>query len=205
MRRYTQNNDNRYYAYLPPTNSDSSRHSSSNSINPNAHYQYYDPRIRTQQQAQQTLYEYQYANTSPNRSPHSLYGSGRQQQRYYQPSSSFIQELPASSVNSISDLGEPISVFDDLKPLEYQRSTLVPAIPSAYVPPNPTQRPSVSDVRLATAHVLREQLLTEIQYSINDIDRELTSLERRPSVSRYVPPRFSPIIELEVRNRLFLK
>ncbi len=197
MRRYNQNNDNRYYAYLSPTGSGVSRNSSSTSANRNTHYQYYDPRLRTRQQAQQTLYEYQYSGQSPNRSPPALYGSA-----HYQPSS-FIQELPPSSANSISDLGEPISVFDDIKPLEHRRSIVASSLPTSYVPPDPTRRPSVSDVRLATAHVLREQLLTDIERSITDIDRELTSLERRPSVSRYVPPRFSPIIELDVRS-LFL-
>lgn len=197
MRRYSQNSDNRYYAYLPPGNS-TSRNSSSNSTNRNAHYQYYDPRIRTQQQTQQTLYEYQYSNTSPNRSSHSLYGSSHDQHHYQPPS--FLQELPPSSANSIADLGEPISIFDDIKPLEYQRSVVAAPLPSAYVPPDPNRRPSVSDVRLATAHVFREQLLTDIERSIDDIDRDLTSLERKPSGPRYIPPRFSPIIELDVIN-----
>ncbi|CAF5079542.1 unnamed protein product, partial [Rotaria socialis] len=79
--------------------------------NRNAHYQYYDPRLRTRQQAQQSLYEYQYSSTSPNRkSPGPIYGSPRRQPSYQPPS--FLQELPSSSADSISDLGEPISVFD---------------------------------------------------------------------------------------------
>lgn len=197
MRRYNQNNDNRFYAYLSPGNSGSSRHSSSNSTNRNAHYQYYNPRLRTQQQIQRNLLEYQYSNASPNRSLPALYGSA-----HYQPPS-FLDELPPASANSISDLGEPISVFDDIKPLEYQRSFVVPALTSSYVPPDPTRRPSASDIRLATAQGLREQLLTDIQESINDIDRELTSLERRPSGPRYVPPRFSPIIEFDVKQIFF--
>jgi hypothetical protein len=203
MRRYSQNNDNRYYAYLSPTSPKSSQNSSSNSTNQNAHYQYYDPRLRARQQAQQALYEYQYSSRSPNRSPPSLYGSANSQ-HYYQPPT-FLPELPPSSARSISDLGEPISIFDDIKLLEHRQSIAAPPLPltSSYVPPDPIRRPTVSDVRLATAHVLREQLLTDLQRSITDIDRDLTSLERRPSVPRYVPPRFSPIIELDVRNLFF--
>lgn len=197
MRRSSQNNDNRHHAFLPPANSTSSRNSSSNSANRNAHYQYYDPRLRTQQQAQQSLYEYQYSSLSPSRSRSrpSLYGSG-----HYQPPS-FLEELSPSSANSVSDLGEPISIFDDIKPLEHRRSLTNASLPSSYVPPDPSRRPSASDVRLATAHVFRERLLTDIEQSISDIDREITSLERRPSGPRYLPPRFSPIIELDVKKR----
>ena len=201
MRRYSQNSDNKHYAYLPPTSSRSSANSSSYSTNRSTHYQYYDPRLRNQQQAQKALYEYQYSNTSPNRSPPTVYGSSHNQ-HYYQPPS-FLQELPSTSVDSIDDLGGPLSIFDDLKPLEHRRSIVAPALPSTYIPPDPSRRPSASDVRLATAHVMREQLLTDIQHSITDIDRELTALERRPSVPRYVPPRFSPIIELDARTFFF--
>ncbi|CAF0862886.1 unnamed protein product [Rotaria sordida] len=199
MNRQNDNNNNRYYAYLPPTGPPSSRNSSSNSINRNAHYQYYDPRLRARQQTQQNLYEIQYSNRSPNRSPPSLYGSPRNQYSYQLPP--FLQDLPSSlSANTIADLGEPISIFDDIKPLEQRRAIVAPPLPSTYVPPNPSQRPSVSDVRLATAHVLRGQLLDDIERTINDIDRDLTSLERRPSVQRYMPPRFSPIIELDTQD-----
>ncbi|CAF3906802.1 unnamed protein product [Rotaria sp. Silwood2] len=199
MRRQNENNDNRYYAYLPPTGSPSSRNPSSNSINRNAHYQYYDPRLRTRQQAQQNLYEMQYSSTSPNRSPATLYGSPRNRYSYQPPS--FLQDIPSSSINTIADLGEPISIFDDIKPLEQRRAIVAPPLSSTYVPPNPSQRPSVSDVRIETAHVLREQLLTDIERTMNDIDRDLTSLERRPSVQRYIPPRFSPIIELDTLDQ----
>ena len=195
MRRNNLNNDNKYYAFLPPANSTTSRNSSSNSSNRNAHYQYYDPRIRNQQQVQQALYHYQYSSRSPNRNLPALYGPG-----HYQPPS-FLEELPPSSAKSVSDLGEPISVFDDIQPLEHRRSIVTPSLPSSYVPPNPNRRPSISDVRLATAQVLREQLLTDIERSITDLDRELTTFERRPSGPRYVPPRFSPIIELDVREK----
>lgn len=196
MRRYSQNSDNRYYAYLPSGNS-TSRNSSSHSTNRNTHYQYYDPRLRTQQQTQQALLEYQYSNTSPTRRS-SPYGSPYNQHHYQPPS--FLQELPPTTAESISDLGEPISVFDDIKPLEHRRSIVASSLPSTYVPPDPNRRPSASDIRLATANVLREKLLTDIERSINDIDRDLTSLERRPSGPRYMPPRFSPIEELDVKK-----
>lgn len=200
MRRQNENNDNPYYNYLPPANT-LTRNSSSNSINRNAHYQYYDPRLRTRQHTQQAFLEYQYSSTSPNRrSPaSSLYGSPHRQSSYRPPS--FLQELPPSSAASISDLGEPISIFDDIKPLEYRRSIAAPSLPSTYIPPDPNQRPALTDTRIATAQVFREQLLSDIQNSIIDIDRELTSLDqRRTSIPRYVPPRFSPIVESDVRN-----
>ncbi|CAF2050728.1 unnamed protein product [Rotaria magnacalcarata] len=199
MRRQNENTDNNYYSYIPPTNSTSSRNPSSNSTNRNAHYQYYDPRLRARQQAQQSLYEYQYSSTSPNRkSPASIYGSPRRQPSYQPPS--FLQELPSSSADSISDLGEPISIFDDIQPLEYRRAIVAPALQSTYMPPDPSQRVSLNDNRIATAQALREQLLNDIQHSIVDIDRELTSLDRRPSVPRYLPPRFSPIVELDAHD-----
>jgi len=198
MRRYSENSENRYYGYLPNS---TTRNSSSNSSNRNTHYQYYDPRLRTQQQAQQTLYEYQYSYGSPGRSPSFTYGSSYNPRHHYQPPS-FPQDLPPSSANSISDLGEPISIFHDIKPLEHRRSIASSSLPAlTYIPPDPTRRPSASDVRLATAQVLREQLLSDIEHTITDIDRELTSLERRPSGPRYVPPRFSPIVELDVRKK----
>lgn len=196
MRRQTNNNDNRYYAYLPPTSTTSSRNSSSNSINRNAHYQYYDPRLRSRQQTQQNLLQLQYSLTSPTRGSGNVYGSSNNQNSYQPPS--FLQELSSSS-NVVADLGEPISVFDDIIPLEHRRSNMTPRLTS-YVPPDPSQRLAVTDTRIATAQILREQLLTDIQTSISDIDRELTSLERRPSMPRYLPPRFSPIIELDVKT-----
>ncbi|CAF3330528.1 unnamed protein product [Rotaria socialis] len=199
MRRQNENTNNKYYSYMPPTNSTSSRNPSSNSTNRNAHYQYYDPRLRTRQQAQQSLYEYQYSSTSPNRkSPGSIYGSPRRQPSYQPPS--FLQELPSSSADSISDLGEPISVFDDIQPLEYRRGIVAPALSSTYMPPDPSQRVSLNDNRIATAQALREQLLNDIQHSIVDIDRELTSLDKRTPVPRYLPPRFSPIVEFDAHD-----
>ena len=202
MRRSSQNDDNRFYAFLPPNGSTSSRAPMIPSPNRNAHYQFYDPRLRSQHQLQQNLFEYQYSSTNPQRSLPSLYGSPRHQY-HYPSSSSLINELSTISTNTISDLGEPISVFDEIQPLEHRRSTaIVPAapLPSRYIPPDATRRPSATDVRLVTANVLREQLLTDIERTFDDIDRELTSLERRPSVPRYLPPRFSPIAEFDVRQ-----
>jgi hypothetical protein len=193
MRRNSQNSDNRFYAYLSPSYSTSSR-----SSNRNAHYQYYDPRLRAQQQAQQALYEYQHSNISPTRNPPSLYGPAQSQLP------ALLHELSPSATDSVSDLGEPISVFDDIKPLEHRRSIVIPPLPLSYVSPDPSRRPSISDVRLATAQIVREQLLTDIERSITDIDRDLTTLERRSSMQRYVPSRFPPIIESDVTNLLFL-
>ena len=199
MQRNTQSNDNRFYAFLPPANSTPGRNTSSQSTNRNNHYQYYDPRVRSQQQLQQSLYEYQYSPTSPQRTPAALYASPRRQ--YHYPSSnSLLEDLSSISTNAIADLGEPISIFDDIQPLEYRQPTVYAPLPSRYVPPDSSRRPSASEVRLATANVVREQLLTDIERTINDIDRDLTSLERRPSGPRYLPPRFSPIDELGVRD-----
>jgi hypothetical protein len=38
---------------------------------------------------------------------------------------------------------------------------------------------------------MREQLLIDIQHNINEIDQELSSLERRPTIARYSPLRLS--------------
>ena len=201
MRRNTQSNDNRFYAFLPPGGSTPGRNASSQSTNRNNHYHYYDPRLRSQQQLQQSLYEYQYSPTSPHRTPAALYASPRRQYQY--PSSNaLLEELSSISTNAIADLGEPISIFDDIQPLEYRQPSVFTSLPapSRYVPPDSSRRPSASEVRLATANVLREKLLTDIERTIDDIDRDLTSLERRPSGPRYLPPRFSPIDELTVRG-----
>jgi len=114
----------------------------------------------------------------------SLYDSPR-----YQPSS-FLQNLTSSTTNTIADLVEP---------LEHRRSIVASPLPSTYIPSNPSPLSSVNAVNLTQAYVLREQLLTNIQHSINDIDRDLTSFERQPSVSR-----FSPIIKPNVTRIFFL-
>jgi len=107
----------------------------------------------------------------------SLYDSPR-----YQPSS-FLQNLTSSTTNTIADLVEP---------LEHRRSMVASPLPSTYIPSNPSPLSSVNAV------ILREQLLTNIQHSINDIDRDLTSFERQPSVSC-----FSPIIKPNVTSIYF--
>ncbi|CAF0975147.1 unnamed protein product, partial [Adineta steineri] len=100
-----------------------------------------------------------------------------------------VQHQP-QSLPIISNLSEPISIFDDLKPLARHRSNLS-SLSSGYIPPNPIQRSSVSDARLFTANAMRERLLTDIHDNITEIDRELSTLEIRPSISNYIPPRFS--------------
>jgi hypothetical protein len=136
---------------------------STSSSSRNTYYQYYDPRLRTQQSY--------YSNTTsiPTYNTPNF-------QHQYQPS------------RSISDLTEPLSVFDDLKPPRYHRSNTT-TFPLTYLPSNLNRRSSVSDARLATASAIREQLLTDIQRNITEIDRELSSLEQRPSV----PP--TPLIQ----------
>jgi hypothetical protein len=124
----------------------------------NNYYQYYDPRLRTQ---------------------HTPYSDITSIPTYESPS--FHHQYKPS--RNISDLSEPISVFDDLKPPRHN-TTIFPLI---YLPPNPSRRSSVSDARLATASAIRERLLTDIQQNITEIDREITSLEQRYSS----PQRFS--------------
>jgi hypothetical protein len=118
------------------------------------------------------------------------------QNTYYQYYDSRVSTQQSSYSNiitrfrpstTISDLAEPISVFDDLKFPRYDRSVIIPFLP-VYVPSNPNQRASVSDVRLARANAVRERLLIDIQHNIREIDRELSSLERRPAISRYLLP-----------------
>jgi len=106
----------------------------------------------------------------------------------YQPSS-FLQNLTSSTTNTIADLVEP---------LEHRRSIVASPLPSTYIPSNPSPLSSVNAVNLTQAYGLREQLLNNIQHSINDIDRDLTSFERQPSVSC-----FSPIIKPNVKSISF--
>ncbi|CAF4052394.1 unnamed protein product [Rotaria sp. Silwood2] len=159
MHRRNQNNDYRNYSFLLPSSSSSSR---------NAHYQYYDRRLRSRQ----TLYS--------NATPVSTYSTPRAQHQY-QPST------------TISDLVEPISVFDNLEPSKHHRSP-VTSLPLTYKPPNPSRQSSINNERLTTASVMRERLLKDIQENISEIDQELSSLKKRPSISHYVPPHLSPIV-----------
>ncbi|CAF4636747.1 unnamed protein product, partial [Rotaria sp. Silwood2] len=158
MHRRNQNNDYRNYSFLLPSSSSSSR---------NAHYQYYDRRLRSRQ----TLYS--------NATPVPTYSTPRAQHQY-QPST------------TISDLVEPISVFDNLEPSKHHRSP-VTSLPLTYKPPNPSRQSSINNERLTTASVMRERLLKDIQENISEIDQELSSLKKRPSISHYVPPHLSPI------------
>ncbi|UJR10185.1 hypothetical protein I4U23_014400 [Adineta vaga] len=88
------------------------------------------------------------------------------------------------------DASDPLTVFDDQKPRTRMRSN-TSSLSSGYVPPNPLQRSSVSDSRLATANAMRERLLTDIQDNIMEIERELSTFDVRPTIANYVPPRYS--------------
>ncbi|CAF0885414.1 unnamed protein product [Rotaria sp. Silwood1] len=168
MHRHNQNNDYRNYSFIPPSSSSSSR---------NAHYQYYDRRLRTRQ----TLYS--------NATPIPTYSTPRPQHQY-QPSST-----TTTTTTTISDLAEPISVFHNIEPSKYHRSSIT-SLPITYKPPNPSRQSSIVDNRLATASVMREHLLKDIQRNISEIDQELSSLKKRPSISQYIPPRLSPIVDV---------
>jgi hypothetical protein len=168
MHHHSQNNDKRYYPYVSPGNSQSSRHLSSNDTNQNA---LYNAHLGTPQQP--VFHESQHSHTSSNGNLPSLYDSSR-----YRPS---------STTNTIADLVEP---------LEHRRSIVASPLSSAHIPSDPSPLSSVNAANLAQAYVLREQLLTNIQHSINDIDRDLTSFEQQPSVSR-----FPPIIKPNVTSK----
>lgn len=76
---------------------------------------------------------------------------------------------------------EPIPAFDDMPPLSHR--------PSLYTPSNPPSRMSSEhDSRLATASALRERILTNIQESLLEIDRELSSLPPPSATLRPRPP-----------------
>jgi len=136
---------------------------SSSTYSRNNHHQYNDSRLHIQRSL--------YSNTTPI----VTYTPPRFHQQY-QPST------------NISDLAEPLSVFDDLKFPKHHRSNVIP-FPLVRIPSNPTQRTSVNDPRLATSSVARKRLLHDIQHNISEIDQELSLLERRPSIL----PRISSI------------
>ena len=88
-----------------------------------------------------------------------------------------------------SNLSEPLSIFDEIRSMNTRRTPL----PSIYVPPSPGRRPSANNMRLEHASAFRAQLLTDIQETIGEIDRELRSLGPTPTpfISQSVPPRQS--------------
>ena len=129
----------------------------------NTYYQYYDPRLRTRQ---------------------SYYSNTTSIPTYTQPTFQHTYQLSTT----IPDTTQPISVFDDLKPSQYHQSNTT-TFPLAYLPSTLDRLSSVNDARLATASAIREQLLTDIERNIIEIDRELSSLEQRPSI----PP--TPLIQ----------
>jgi hypothetical protein len=130
--------------------------------------------------SQNTYYQYYNSHLSTQQSLYSNTTARVRQQ--YQP------------LTTILDLAEPISVFDDLKFPRQHRSNIIPFLPP-YLPPDPTRRTLITDAGLATANALRERLLIDIQHNIREIDQELSSLERRPFIPRYLPPRLSSIDE----------
>ncbi|CAF3601330.1 unnamed protein product [Rotaria sordida] len=162
MRRYNQNNEYRNYSFLHSSNSLSSR---------NAHYQYYDRRLRTRQDS------YSYAT------PILTHSTPRTTQHQDQSST------------AISNLAEPTSVVNNHELSKYHRSS-VTSLPIIYKPPNLSRQSSINDERLATTSVMREHLLKDIQRNISEIDQELSLLKRRPSISHYVSPRLAPIVDV---------
>ncbi|CAF4584153.1 unnamed protein product [Rotaria sp. Silwood1] len=129
----------------------------------------YDLRLRTQQSS--------YLNTTPI----STYSKSRVQHQY-QPST------------TVSNLVKPSLVLDNQKSSKYYRPP-VTSLPLIYKPPNSSRQSSTNDDRLATASVMREHLLENIQRNISEIDQELSSLKKRSSMSNYVSPRFPPIVD----------
>lgn len=154
MHHYSRNNENRSYSYLSSTTSIPSQ---------NAHYQYYNFRLPTQQ---------------------SLYSNTTSIVKYTSPHSQLSR--------NITDLVQSISAFDNYQLPIHHQST-IPTFPSIYIPSNSSRRTSVSDSRLATASAMRERLLTDIQNNINEIDQEISLLERRTSYLHYTPSRLSSI------------
>ncbi|CAF1460017.1 unnamed protein product [Adineta ricciae] len=106
-----------------------------------------------------------------------------------------IQPLPA-----IPDASDPLTVFDDRQPRARLRSN-TSSLSSGYIPPNPLQRSSVSDARLATANAMRERLLTDIQDNIMEIERELSTLEVRPTIANYIPSHYSATSQKSVQPK----
>ena len=144
-------------------------HPSISTSSQNTYYQYYNPRRRTRQ--------FRYSNGTTTTG----YNFSHLQQQY-QPSV------------GISDLAEPMSLFDDLRFPLNRPSDVIP-FPVVYTPSNPSRRiPPIPDERLATASAMRERLLNDIQQSMREIDRELTSLEQRSTFSQYIPSRPLPLV-----------
>ena len=154
-------------------------------MNPNNYrsYSYVRPPISTS--SQNTYYQYYNHRRHPRQF---RYSNGAAINTY---AFSHLQQWYQPSVE-ISDLAEPISVFDDLRYPPHRPSDVFP-FPSVYTPPNPTRRiPAISNERFATASAMRERLLKDIQQNINEIDREITSLEQRSTFSQYIQSRRSP-------------
>ncbi len=131
----------------------------------NTHRQFYDSRLHNQQ----SLHPY---TTTTNGFTSSYL---QQQQQQYQP------------LSTISDIPEPVSLFDELGFLRRQRSNVTPFPPVRI----PNRRTPGNGTRFATANALRERLLIDIQQNMNEIDHELALLDRRPVIPLYLPIRFA--------------
>ncbi|CAF1043765.1 unnamed protein product [Rotaria sordida] len=143
---------------------------SSSKSSRNTHNSFPDPRLHIQKSS--------YSNITPI----STYSIPRIQHQY-QPST------------TVSNFVEPILVVGNQKSSKHHQS-FVSYLPSIYKPSNLNRQSSINDERLATASVMRERLLKDIQQNISEIDQELSLLKRRPSISHYVSPHLSPIVDV---------
>lgn len=103
-------------------------------------------------------------------------------------SSHLFQGYPTST--RISDLAEPLSVFDDTRFSRSRRSNVIPLAP-VHQPIDDDRQITFHATQFQTACAFRERLLIDIQQNITEIDQELSLLERRPIMSRPAPLRLT--------------
>ncbi|CAM4884664.1 unnamed protein product [Rotaria socialis] len=137
----------------------------------NTHYQYYDRRLRTKQ---------------------NIYSNMTQIPTYSSPRSPYHSQ----SSTTVADLGEPISAFHDIAPPVY-RQPAVTSLPLVRQPSNISRQASINNERMARASVMRERILQGIQHNMSEIDQELSSLKKRPSISHHIPPRLTPLVNTQ--------
>ncbi|CAF3444133.1 unnamed protein product [Rotaria socialis] len=137
----------------------------------NTHYQYYDRRLRTKQ---------------------NIYSNMTQIPTYSSPRSPYHSQ----SSTTVADLGEPISAFHDIAPPVYRQSA-VTSLPLVRQPSNISRQASINNERMARASVMRERILQGIQHNMSEIDQELSSLKKRPSISHHIPPRLTPLVNTQ--------
>ena len=102
--------------------------------------------------------------------------------------SDFFQQYPTTT--RISDLAEPLSVFDDVRFSRPRQPNPGPLAP-VYERINTDRQVTLHATRFQTACAFRERLLIDIQQNITEIDQELSLLERRPIMSRPAPLRLT--------------